>query len=120
MTGHLRSRAFSDRVVLLGLVALSAAGETPAHTGRVVRTCDERAGSIRADVLGRVSEAEVNRALNRLEADGYVDCVDGDDTSPVGKGRPQYTLATERGAVVDALVDDEQVGDLATQVADSL
>lgn len=119
MTADLCSRALSDRVVLLGLAVLSAASETPAHTGKVVRTCSEHTGSIRAEVLGTVSEAEVNRALNRLEADEYVECVI-DDTSPAGKGRPQYALATDPATVVEPLADDTQVGALATEVAESL
>lgn len=117
MTIDLRSRALSDRVVLLGLAALSTAGETPAHTGKVVRTCGEHTGSIRAEVLGTISEAEVNRALNRLEADGHVRCVRIDDTSTVGKGRPQYALAGEAETIVEALVDDDEVGGLAADVA---
>lgn len=119
MTADLLSRALSDRVVVLGLAALSAAGETPAHTGRIVRTCGEHTGLIRAEILGKVSEAEVNRALNRLEADEYVECV-VDDTSPTGKGRPQYTLADDHTRVVDTLADDDQVGSLATEIAESL
>lgn len=120
MIADLRSRSLSDRVVVLGLAALSTAGETPAHTGRVVRTCGEHTGSVRAEVLGTISEAEVNRALNRLEADGHVRCVRVDDTSTVGKGRPQYTLTAEAEAVVEAFADDDEVGGLAAEVADLL
>jgi hypothetical protein len=80
VTADLRSRALSDRVVLLGLVALSTAGETPAHTGRVACTCGEHTGSVRAEVRGTISEAE---------------------------------------AVVEVLVDDDEVGGLAVEVADS-
>jgi predicted ArsR family transcriptional regulator len=119
MTADLHSRALSDRIVILGLTALSAAGETPAHTGNVVRTCGEHTGSVRAETLGTISEAEVNRALNRLEADGHVRRVRVDDTSAVGKGRPQYALAREAEAVVEALADDDEVGRLAAEVAAS-
>jgi DNA-binding HxlR family transcriptional regulator len=117
MTVDLHSRALSDRIVLLGLAVLSTAGQTPAHTGTVVRTCGEHADSIRAETLGPISEAEVNRALNRLEADGHVRRVRVDDTSVVGKGRPQYALAGEPETVVEPLADDDEVGGLAAEVA---
>ncbi len=111
------SRSLSETVVLLCLADLESAGETPAHTARVVRTTREHLDAIEEETLGKLSEAAVNRALNRLEADGLVAMADPDDRSPAGKGRPEYALAVDTDAVVDALAEDDQVGPLAARVA---
>ncbi|MFB6298618.1 MAG: hypothetical protein ABEH56_08880 [Salinirussus sp.] len=116
----IRTRPLSDRVVLLALADLSVAGETPAHTARLMRTCNGYVDAVEADVLGRASEAEINRALNRLEADGRVEVTSREDTSPVGKGRPQYAIADDPAEVLDALAEDDSVGPLATEVAESV
>jgi predicted ArsR family transcriptional regulator len=120
MTDDIRDRSLSDRVVALGLAELTAAGETPAHTGQVSRACDDGAAELDADVLGSISEAEVNRALNRLEADGHVEAVEDESTSAVGKGRPRFVLATDAAAVVDAFAEDDQTGRLAARIEESL
>jgi predicted transcriptional regulator len=111
------SRSLSEKVVVLCLADLGSAGETPAHTARVVRASREHLDAVEEETLGKLPEAAVNRALNRLEADGIVTMVDADDRSPAGKGRPEYALAVGTDAVVDALAEDDQVGTLAAQVA---
>jgi len=111
--------SLSDRIVLLGLAGLAMDGEAPAHTGQVCRACEDYLDQVEAEVVGSVSEAEVNRALNRLEAGGYVEAIKSDDTSAVGKGRPQFRLADDPEAVVDSLADDDAVGTLATRLRQS-
>lgn len=120
MSDELGTRSLSDRVVLLALAELSATGEVPVHTGEVNRACKAAVEAIDGEVLGSISEAEINRCLNRLEADGHVAAEPTDATSAVGKGRPRFALADEPSAVVDALADDDQVGSLAASVAESL
>lgn len=120
MSEELETRALADCVVLLALAELSAGGHTPAHTGEVCRVCNETVEEVDGDVLGSVSEAEVNRALNRLEADGHVVAEPSDETSAVGKGRPQFVLDDDLPAVVDALSRDDRVAHLAGELEESL
>jgi hypothetical protein len=120
MSDELGTRSLADCVVLLALADLSADGVTPSHTGEVCRACNETVEEVDGDVLGSVSEAEVNRALNRLEADGYVVAEPSDDTSAVGKGRPRFVLEDDPLTVVDTLAGDDRVADLAADVAESL
>lgn len=116
MTEEIGSRPLSDRVVLLCLVDLELSGAAPTHTGQVVRATKEHIDSVDAETLGRLSEAEVSRALNRLDANGLIELVDSGDRSPSGKGRPEYALAVESETVLGALAGDAQVGGLAERV----
>jgi hypothetical protein len=111
------SRPLSDRVVFLCLADLELSGSAPTHTGEVVRTTKDCLDAVDAETLGRLSEAEVNRAINRLEADGLVGMADGGDRSPAGKGRPSYALAAEPGTVLEGLAADDSVARLAGRVA---
>ncbi|MFT4881509.1 MAG: hypothetical protein ACI9CA_002014 [Natronomonas sp.] len=120
MSDELGTRSLADCVVLLALAELSTDGETPAHTGEVCRACDETAEELNGEVLGSVSEAEVNRALNRLEADDHVAAEPSDDTSAVGKGRPRFVLEEELPTVVDSLAEDDRVAHLAAELEASL
>lgn len=120
MGTELETRSLADCVVLLALAELSTDGVTPAHTGEVCRTCNEAVEEVGGDVLGSVSEAEVNRALNRLEADSHVVAEPSDDTSAVGKGRPRFVLEEDLSAVVDALAEDDRVAELAAELEESV
>jgi hypothetical protein len=117
---NIASRPLSDRVVLLCLVDLELSGATPAHAGRVVRATRTDVDAVEAETLGRLSEAEVSRALNRLNADGLaeVEMADPGDRSPSGKGRPEYAPAVGPDTVLDGLADDDQVGSLAGRVGE--
>ncbi|MFC7156010.1 hypothetical protein ACFQPA_11140 [Halomarina halobia] len=103
------SMTLVQRVVLLGVTHLSHRGDTPVHSADVRRACANCFDEVDADVLGRLSEPDVIRTLNRLEADGLVEAVSVENTSPVGKGRPTYALSVEVDAVLDAFEDDERV-----------
>lgn len=118
MTGDqdLSDRPLPQRIVLLTVVHCVVTGTEPVHTGRVCQACSDRREAMGEDVLGRLGEAEVSRALNALEADGYVEMA-VDDPSPTGKGRPGYTLAVDADAVVDALQSDERTEPLVEAFA---
>lgn len=117
MTEEIASLSLTGRIVLLSVTALEADGETPAHTGEVVRASSDHVGNVEAETVGKLSEAEVNRTLNTLEDASLVDTAARDDTSPVGKGRPAYRLDVDAGEVLDALDEDEDVGALVDRIA---
>ena len=118
MSVDITSRPLSDRLVLLCLVDLELSGATPAHAGRVVRATRTDVDAVEAETMGRLSEAEVSRTLNRLNADGLAEVADPGDQSPSGKGRPEYALAVGPDTVLDELADDDQVGSLAGRVGE--
>jgi predicted ArsR family transcriptional regulator len=105
----LDSTTLVQRLTLIGVGSLSVRDETPAHAGRIVRTCAEQVEAIEGDVVGTVSETEVSRALNELDAAGLVDTADTDDRSPVGKGRPAYELSCEPQALVEQFESDDRI-----------
>ncbi|WP_299334429.1 hypothetical protein [Haloplanus sp.] len=107
--GSLDSTTLVQRLTLIGVGSLSMRDETPAHAGRVARVCDEQADAVEADVLGSVSEAEVTRALNELEAAGLVDTAETNDRSPVGKGRPAYHLDYDPATLVSRFESDDRL-----------
>jgi predicted ArsR family transcriptional regulator len=115
---ELDSESLSSRVVAAGVVELSVRGETPAHAGEIRRACNDAMAAVESDVLGTVSEAEVSRTLNELEADGVVEGA-RDSTSATGKGRPSYRLVPPADAIHAALADDDRTTRLAERI-DSL
>lgn len=118
MSDTIASLSLSSRVVLLTVTHLSQTGETPVHTGQVIRANANHLDAVDAETLGRISEAEVSRALNRLEDKNLVEMAKQDETSPVGKGRPAYTLAVDVETVLESLADDDAVAPLVEQVDD--
>ncbi|GAB6862797.1 hypothetical protein ACFR97_10030 [Haloplanus litoreus] len=109
MSDRLDSTTLVQRLTLLGVAQLSDSGRTPAHAGEITRICAEEATAVDGDVVGTVSEADVTRALNELDADGHVMTADEGERSPVGKGRPAYELAHSATALVDAFDDDDRL-----------
>jgi len=101
----------THRVVLLGVVELDDDGETPVHAGEVRAHCADALASVEGDVVGTLTEAEVARTLNELDAAGALEG-SRDDTSPSGKGRPGFRLAVADEAALDALADDNRLGSL--------
>jgi hypothetical protein len=112
----IESTTLTHRVVLLGVAELSGRDEVPAHAGEVVSRCIDSIGEIEGDVLGRVSEADVARALNELEDAGLVERAEVGDTSAVGKGRPAYVLPMGTERVCDALRDDGRIAAVVERV----
>ncbi|WP_372911532.1 hypothetical protein [Salinigranum sp.] len=106
----------THRVVLLGVAELSGRDDVPAHAGEVVSLCIDNLANVDGDVLGRLSEADVARALNELEDAGLVERADVGDTSAVGKGRPAYVLPMGADALCDAFDDDDRLAALVDHV----
>lgn len=113
---ELDETTLTQRVVLAGLADLSARGETPAHAGEIRAVCRDALDGVEADVVGGTpTEAEVSRALNRLDA---TDLVEGsrDETSVTGKGRPKFRPAADPAALLDRLADDGDVSPVVERV----
>lgn len=104
-----------QRVVLLGVAALEEDDETPAHANVVTQRVQSLSGHI--DDIGKLTEAKVDRALNKLEADELVTVPSMDDASPTGKGRPAYSLDADVAAVLDTLEQDERLADALESVS---
>ncbi|MEF8779390.1 MAG: hypothetical protein V5A46_01760 [Haloferacaceae archaeon] len=98
-----------QRVVLLGLVSLQEQSETPASSDQIRSVCNDCETKASDEVVGRVSEPDVIRALNRLVDRGAVDERPPSSTSPVGKGRPNYDLAIEPDPVLGVLSSDDRL-----------
>lgn len=110
----LDSLSLPQRVVLLGLTTLERDDETPAQVHVITRTTKTHAEAI--DDLGKLTEAEVDSALNALEADGVVSSPSMGDSSPVGKGRPAYEPAIDTETLLDALAADERLASAVDRV----
>jgi hypothetical protein len=112
----LAETTLADRMALLGVTDLAMAGRTPAHSGEIRRTCLEHVEALEGEVVGRPSEADVMRALNRLVAEGLLEEVQSGDASPVGKGRPEYDLTGPAEPVLSALAGDDRLAVLAERL----
>lgn len=118
MSDDVLEAPLSSRVVCMGIAALDAAGETPASAPAVRRTCREHEDALAEAVIGTLDEATVARALNELDDAGHVARVDPDDSSPVGKGRPEFELADDPEAALDVLARDDALADAVDAVRD--
>lgn len=105
-----------QRTVLSSVAALAADGEMPAHANVISQACRDLAEDL--DDIGTLTEAEVGRALNTLEAEGFVSVPSMEDTSPTGKGRPAYELAVDLDTVREALAGDERLADTVPAAVD--
>lgn len=110
----IRDATLDQRVVLLATAEASRDRETPMNPAELRVFCNDRLAQPDAPVFGGLSEADVSRALNALEAEGLVENV-SEGTSPTGKGRPTYELVPEPEPVREALADHD---DLEPIVAD--
>ena len=108
------SLTLPQRVVLLGVADLSADEETPAKANHIIRR--SKALAEMTDDVGTLTEAEVDSALNRLEAEGLVSVPEMDDTSPVGKGRPAYNLNSGLENVLTVADEDDRLGTLVDAI----
>jgi predicted ArsR family transcriptional regulator len=116
-TAAIDETTLTHRVVLLGVADLAAADGTPAHAGEIRRVCREDLAAVEGDVLGTLTEAEIARALNELEAEGLVSAARG-DTSATGKGRPRFELAVDRDTLLADLHGDERISSLVDARSD--
>jgi len=108
----------THRVILLGVVELDDEDHTPVHAGEVRAHCSDVLASIEGDVVGTLTEAEVARALNELDAAGFLEG-SRDDTSPSGKGRPGFRLGVAGEDVFDAFAGDDRLGSLVSRASAS-
>ncbi|MDQ2050091.1 hypothetical protein RBH26_06295 [Natronolimnohabitans sp. A-GB9] len=102
--------SLTNQLVLLGVVDRYRNDETPVQTHEIRHVCTNRLENVDTGVVGTVTEADVTRSLYRLEAEGFVEEVAPEGTSPTGKGRPAYTLDADPEAVYEG-VDDELIAD---------
>jgi predicted transcriptional regulator len=109
MNEEFESTTLVQRVVLSCLVDHSEAGETPCDTAQIRESVTNRFETSDIDGIGRISEADVMRALNGLAETTLVDEQRPDDRSPVGKGRPEYSLSIDHETLRSELSDDERV-----------
>jgi hypothetical protein len=107
--GQFDALTLPQRVVLLGVSNLSAEGETPAQANEIVRTCRDLVDAI--EEIGALTEAEVGRALNELEAEGFLAVPSMTDTSPTGKGRPAYEIDGDVDSIRERLRADDRLTD---------
>ncbi|WP_290814414.1 hypothetical protein [Halovivax sp.] len=98
-----------ERVVLLGVIDRADGSVRP---DEVRSTCNERF----TVETGRLSEADVSRALNVLEANGVLECHREKNPSPVGKGRPSYELAVDADDALAELEKYEGISSLASSI----
>lgn len=94
--------------VLLSVVELSAADETPAHSYDVTQTAKSRLDDIDRAPFGGVERQEVITALGSLSEMGLLDKAETADA--VGKGRPAYELAVDTDELLASLSGDDNVG----------
>jgi hypothetical protein len=97
-----------ERVVLLGVVEAAQEGAVPASSWEIRDRCEDLLDQIDAEVLSRMAEQDVMRALSVLGSEPYVE-EHTEDRSPAGKGRPKYSLAAESGEVLAALSADDRL-----------
>ena len=120
MEEALESTTPLQRLVLLAVADLDARGESGARSFDVREFCEAHLDELDGDPFGGggVTRQAVIRALSNLEAAGLLRENVGDQ-SPVGKGRPIYSLAEDSGTVLEALETDDHVGPLARSVRSS-
>lgn len=114
MVDELEEMTLTERLVLLGLVRQVRHDEAPTTSAELLTVCQACLDGVDADVVGRLTEADVTRALNTLATNEFVEEA-MQQRSPVGKGRPTYTLRTDVDSTLSALSADER---LAPLVAD--
>lgn len=110
MAGELESTSRMERIVLCCLVNLQESGSTPANTAEIRSAVADRTADV--DHIGRVDEARVIRALNGLSESALVAEHRPEETSPVGKGRSEYTVDGDVETLREALEDDDSVSPL--------
>lgn len=108
--------ALDERVVLLAVAKAAADGTTPANPADVRAICNECLARDDGPVFGRLSEADVARALYRLEESDLVENEGPPDTSPTGKGRPLYVPGPDVSEIHETLADDDDLGPLLAEL----
>jgi hypothetical protein len=109
-----------QRFVLVAVADLDTREGSGARSFDVREFCEAHLEALDGDPFGGggVTRQGVIRALSELEAAGLLEENVG-DTSPVGKGRPVYSLAEDPADVLAALAADDHVGPVAADVGAS-
>jgi DNA-binding transcriptional ArsR family regulator len=102
-----------QRFVLLALAELDAADETPAFSYEVKHRCERRLEALE-EPFGQVTRCSVIRALNALEAAGFVEQRPADEREAEGMGRPVYSLVSPE-RVREAIAGDGLLSPLAIE-----
>ncbi|MFB6196101.1 MAG: hypothetical protein ABEI80_08005 [Haloplanus sp.] len=116
MDESLESTTLVQRLTLITVARLATADETPVHAGEIARACADHLDAVDADVVGAVSEADISRALNELDAEGFVETTHPAGDSPVGKGRPTYEPTLDATTLADAFGDDDRLDRLVDRL----
>ncbi|MEF8777804.1 MAG: hypothetical protein V5A36_02715 [Natronomonas sp.] len=106
------STTFVQKIVLCCLVDLAEDDRTPVDSAAIRETARNLLENADEALVGNVSEADVVRALNSLVETDLIEESQPGDSSPVGKGRPQYELGVEADALREELRDDGDMGSL--------
>lgn len=109
MSANLEETSLAQRIVLCCLADAAESGETPLNTAEIREASADRLDDPETEEMGHLSEADVMRALNGLSETEVVEERRPDDRSPVGKGRPEYSLGVGVEAVRECLADDDRV-----------
>ena len=112
MSANLDETSLAQRIVLCCLADAAESDETPLNTAEIREAASERLDRDDTEDMGHLSEADVMRALNGLAETEIVDESRPDDRSPVGKGRPVYSLTVDVEAVRECLAGDDRVAPL--------
>lgn len=99
-----------QRIVLCCLVDLSEGDRTPADAAEIRSRATRLLETAGGQPVGTIAEADIARALNGLAEQGFVEEQRLGDRSPVGKGRPQYSLSVDTTDLRETLENDDVVG----------
>lgn len=105
---EIAQRPLTERLVLLGIADAVVAGKAPVASWEVRQHLEPMLDYVDAEVVSTPNEGDTARALNRLVTDPAVE-EHQSDSSPTGKGRPQYTLAADTETVLEALATDDRL-----------
>lgn len=114
----LESTSLTERVVLLALADAAVEDEAPVASVDVRPRCLRLCRHVEAEMVSPPGEPDIMRALSMLGTEPYVE-ERQPNSSPVGKGRPQYDLTADPEAVLDALADDERLEEPIEAVRDN-
>lgn len=113
----LDSTSATDRLVLLALAEYDAAGETPVQALEVLEKCRDHLDDLEGVVGDKLSEGELMRSCRSLQSTGLVEERPADQTSPTGKGRPEFDLAVDPAAVEETVRGDDRFADVSLETA---
>jgi len=111
-TAAIDSASLDECVVLLAVARAASEGQTPANQAQLRAICNDHLEETDAAVVGKLTEADVSRALYSLEEAGLVVDEGPADSSPTGKGRPIYAPVPDPETLFDELAGVDDVAPL--------